>query len=179
LGKNGFHAGNDVAGFRSGDDPAPGPYKQQILNLARLTVEAVSGTESGNAYRVTQDLKHAEVRTDCTMAGSPVRTKAYLSPFRNALVLELSTNGGTDLRLQATLSVSGNEYVAMRAGTAGAVAWVTKEPNAENTGRKRVVNRWVSPEIAARMPPNYRGVEFEGSFTSHGTPLRQGRFARE
>ena len=352
LGKNGFHAGNDVAGFRSGDDPAPGPYKQHILNLAILTIEAASGAESGNAYRVTQDLKNAEVRTDCTMAGSPVRTKAYLSPSRNALVLELSTNGGTDIRLQATLSVIGNEYVAKSAGTAGAVAWVTKEPNAEgapfyvkgavaarvmgattvattdnrtysrlaftlpasgeavrlflqaehtknaasplaavqaaardmtdadvaelyaqnkawwkqfwlrsyiklgddvqrywynhlymigsaarsgsdngpgkapghwgpwnraddmkwfgnlgmnynaqnpyygtfaanhvdlvdpyvqtikyyaeNTGRKRVVNRWVSPEIAARMPANCRGVEFEGSFTSHGTPSAGG-----
>ena len=109
LGKNGFHAGNDVAGFRSGDDPAPGPYKQHILNLAILTIEAASGPESGNAYRVTQDLKNAEVRTDCSMAGSPVRTRACLSPSRNALVLELSTSGGTEVRLQATLSVIGNE----------------------------------------------------------------------
>jgi alpha-L-fucosidase 2 len=39
----------------------------------------------------------------------------------------------------------------------------------ENTGKKRVANRWVSPQIKARMPVTCRGVEFEGSFTSHGT----------
>lgn len=364
LGKNGFHAGNDVAGFRSGDDSAPGSYKQHVLNLARLTIEADSGgdpgvrpgtgshLESGEAYRVTLDLKNAEIRTDCCMAGVPVQTKAYLSPTRNAMVLELSTNGGKRLRMQVTLSVIGNEHVARSAGTAGAVAWVTKEPNgvnapffvkgavtakvidataaatsdnrtesrlvfdlpasgktvrlfvqaehtknaasplapaqaaargmtaagaaklsahnkawwkefwlrsyirlgddiqrywynhlyligsaarsgtdngpgkapghwgpwnraddmkwfgnlgmnynaqnpyygtfaanrvdlvdpyiqtvkyyAENTGRQRVIHRWVSPEIAARMPANCRGVEFEGSFTSHGTPSTAG-----
>ena len=348
LGKNGFHAGNDVAGFRAGDDAAAGQYKQHILNLAILTIESSSGTESGNAYSVTQDLKNAEVWTHCTMAGSPVQTKAYLSASSNALVLELSTNGGKDVPLQATLSVIGNAYVAKSAGHVGSVAWITKEPNvdgapfyvkgavaakvlgattvpttdnstysrltfslpasgatvklflqaehvknaasplasvqaavrditdasvarissqnkawwedfwlrsyiklgddiqkywynhlyligssarsgsdngpgqapghwgpwnraddmkwfgnlgmnynaqnpyygtfsanhvnlvdpyietvkyySENTGRKRVVNRWVSPQIAARMPVNCRGVEFEGSFTSHGTP---------
>jgi hypothetical protein len=352
LGKNGFHAGNDVAGFRAGDDAAAGQYKQHILNLAILTIESSSGTESGNAYSVTQDLKNAEVRAHCTMAGSPVQTKAYISASSNALVLELSTNGGKDVPLRATLSVLGNAYVAKSAGNVGAVAWVTKEPNAEgapfsvkgavaakvlgattvpttdnstysrltftlpasgatlrlflqaehtknaasplasvqatvrditdasaagiysqnkawwkdfwlqsyirlgddvqkywynhlymmgssarsgsdngpgkapghwgpwnraddmkwfgnlgmnynaqnpyygtfaanhvdlvdpyvqtikyyaeNTGRKRVVNRWVSPEVAARMPANCRGVEFEGSFTSHGTPCYGG-----
>lgn len=364
LGKNGFHAGNDVAGFRAGDDSAPGPYKQHILNLARLTIKADpegnSGSGSGSAppngsgeaYRVVQDLKNAEIRTDCRMAGVPVQTKAYLSPLGNTLVLELSTNGGKRLRLQVTLSVIGNAHVAKGAGRAEAVAWVTKEPNAldapfsvkgavaanvigatavattddrtqsrlafelpssgktvrlivhaehtknaasplasvqaaargmtaagvadlsarnkawwkefwlrsyirlgddiqrywynhlyligsaarsgpdngpgkapghwgpwnraedmkwfgnlgmnynaqnpyygtfasnhvdlvdpyiqtvkyyaENTGRQRVVNRWVSPEIAARMPANCRGVEFEGSFTSHGTPSTGG-----
>ena len=146
LGKNGFHAGNDVAGFRSGDDAAPGPYKQHILNLALLTIEASAGAESGTVYRVTQDLRNAEVRTDCTMAGSPVQTKAYLSPSSNALVLELSTNGGTDVRLQATLSVIGNAYVAKSAGTAGAVAWVTKEPNAEGAPF------YVKGAVAAKSP---------------------------
>ena len=364
LGKNGFHAGNDVAGFSSGDDSAPGAYKQHILNLAQLTIEANSGDDpdippgssspsgSGETYRVTQDLKNAEIRTDCFMAGVQVQTKAYLSPTRNTFVLELSTAGGKALRLQATLSVIGNEHVAKNAGTAGAIAWVTKEPNAmdapffvkgaatakiigatavattdnrtqsrlgfdlpasgktvrlvvqaehtknaasplaslqaaaqamtaagaadlsaqnkawwksfwlrsyirlgdniqrywynhlyligsaarsgtdngpgkapghwgpwnraddmkwfgnlgmnynaqnpyygtfaanhvdlvdpyvqtvkyyaETTGRQRVLNRWVSPEIAARMPANCRGVEFEGSFTSHGTPSTGG-----
>lgn len=131
LGKNGFHAGNDATGFRSGDDPAPGPYTQHILNLARLTIEAASGVESGTTYRVTQDLKNAEIQTDGTMAGVPVQTRAYLSPARNALVLELSTNGTTDLRLQATLSVIGNAQVAKSAGADGGVVWVTKEPNAK------------------------------------------------
>ncbi|MBL9170304.1 MAG: immunoglobulin domain-containing protein [Verrucomicrobiales bacterium] len=131
LGKNGFHAGNDVVGFRGGDDPAPGPYKQHILNLAIWTIEAASGMESGSAYRVTQDLRNAEIRADCTMAGAPVLTRAYLSASSNALVLELSTNGGADVRLQATLSIVGNQYVAKSAGTSGEVIWVTKEPNAE------------------------------------------------
>jgi len=348
LGKNGFHAGNDTVGLRSGDDPAPGPYKQHILNLARLTVDAVDGIESGDVYRVTQDLRHAEIRTECTMAGAPVRTRAFLAPETNAVVVELSTRGGSDLRVKATLSVIGNVSMALDSGVEGSVAWVSKEPNAdgapfrvkgavaarvvgassevfcqtptqstlvftlpadagvvrlfvqadhtknapsplprvlagvrsmtsegldrlevenrlwwrrfwlrsyvrlgdevqrywynhlymigsaarsgvdnspgkapghwgpwsraddmkwfgnlgmnynaqnpyygtfaanhvdlidpyietiryyaENTGRKRVINRWVSPEIAARMPPGCRGVEFEGSFTSHGTP---------
>jgi len=144
LGKNGFHAGNDVAGFRSGDDAAPGAYKQHILNLARLTIEADpagnaaigpgsgSRSESGEAYRVTQDLKNAENRTDCFLAGGPVQGKAYLAPANNTLVLELSTNGRRSLRLRAALSVIGNEHVAKGAGTDGRVAWVTKEPNALN-----------------------------------------------
>ncbi len=360
LGKNGFHAGNDVAGYRSGDDSAPGAYKQHILNLARLRVVAHSGrisdlgavSDSRATYRVTQDLKNAEIRTDCWMEGEPVRATAYLAPTGNVMVLELATTGGKGLRLEATLSVHGNESIAMSAGTAGEVAWVTKDPNpvdapffvrgavtakvigatalvttnhlsesrlafelpangksvvlvvhaehtknaasplasiqaaargiaaagiaevsarnkawwkafwlrsyirlgddiqrywynhlyligsaarsgvdngpgkapghwgpwnraddmkwfgnlgmnynaqnpyygtfaanhvdlvdpyietvkyyAENTGRKRVIHRWVSPEIAARMPANCRGVEFEGSFTSHGTPSTAG-----
>ncbi|KAB2662904.1 MAG: hypothetical protein DVB32_00305, partial [Verrucomicrobia bacterium] len=131
LGKNGFHAGNDVAGFRSGEENAPGPYKQHILNLARLTIEATSGDGPGTAYSVTQDLKSAEVRSDNTMAGSPVQTKAYLSASRNVLVVELSTNGGADVPLHATLSVIGNAYVNKKAGTVGLVAWVTKEPHAD------------------------------------------------
>lgn len=120
LGKNGFHAGNDVAAGR---------YNQHILNLAILTIEAASGTEEGNAFRVAQDIRNAEVRTECTMAGSAVQTRAYLSPAVNALVLELSTNGGKEVPLQATLSVIGNQFVAKGAGVAEPVAWVTKEPN--------------------------------------------------
>jgi hypothetical protein len=126
LGKNGFHAGNDVAAGR---------YNQHILNLAILTIEAVSEVESAvasdNAYSVTQDIRHAEVRTECMLAGSRVLTRAYLSPSTNALVIELSTQRGQDVRLQATLSVIGNAFVTNAAGVAGSAAWVTKEPNPE------------------------------------------------
>ena len=129
LGKNGFHAGNDTVGFRAGDDSAPGPYKQHILNLARLTIEAAVEIEQAAPvkagvpmdYSVTQDLKNAEIRTECSMAGAPVTTRAYLSPSSNVLVLELSTSGGKDLRLQAALSVIGNASVALRAGMAGPI----------------------------------------------------------
>lgn len=147
FGKNGFHAGNDTAGYRSGDDTAPGPYKQHILNLARMTIEAQFETETGrrlrakNAppetpeppvpYSVTQDLKLAEIRTESTIAGGPVRTRAFLAPDSNTMVLELSTQGRTDRPLQATLEVVGNASVAKRAGQRDRVAWVTKEPNAE------------------------------------------------
>lgn len=349
LGKNGFHAGNDVAAGR---------YNQHILNLAILTLEAASGTESGDAYRVTQDIRNSEIRTECTMAGARVTTRAFLSPDSNLLVLEMATPAGRDVPVHAVLSVIGNAYVARGAGTSGPMAWVTKEPNAEgapfyvkgavvaqvvgsravassdqsarsqlaftlpasgakvtlvvqaehsknspsplaavqdsirsldarriariesenrawwrkfwlksyvelgdpelqrywynhlhlvgscarsglgvgpgnapghwgpwnraddmmwfsnlgmnynaqnpyygtfaanhvdlvdpyietvryyteNTGRKRVLNRWVSPEIAARMPANCRGVENEGSFTSHGTSCGGGRYPEE
>lgn len=122
LGKNGFHAGNDVA---------VGRYNQHILNLAILTLEAASGAGSGQAYRVTQDIRNAEVRTDGTMAGRAVQTRAFLSPASNALVVELSTHSGKEVSLQATLSVMGNEYVAKSAGQVGSVVWVTKEPNPE------------------------------------------------
>lgn len=44
----------------------------------------------------------------------------------------------------------------------------------ENTGRRRVANRWVSPTIASKMPANCRGVAFELSFTSHGTSCGEG-----
>ena len=139
LGKNGFHAGNDTVGFRAGDDSAPGPYKQHILNLARLTIEAAVEIENAarvkinlpSDYSVTQDLKNAEIRTECFMAGASVKTRTYLSPSSNVLVLELSTSGGRDLRLQVVLSVIGNASVAQRAGTAGPMIWVTKEPTAE------------------------------------------------
>ena len=130
LGKNGFHAGNDVTGFRSGNSSAPGIWTQHILNLAILTIKTPLDAESGNAYSVTQDLKNSEIRTDCSMGGSAVQTRAYMSDASNALVLELSTNSGKAVPLQATLSVIGNAYVAKGAGNAGAVAWVTKEPNA-------------------------------------------------
>ena len=122
LGKNGFHAGNDVAA---------GQWTQHILNLAILTIEKSSGTELGSAYSITQDIKNAEIRSDCTIAGSAVQTKAYMSDSSNALVLELSTNSGNNVPLQVTLSVIGNAYVAKSAGHVGSVAWVTKEPNAK------------------------------------------------
>lgn len=121
LGKNGFRSGNDVGAGR---------WTQHILNLAILTIEKSSGADSGNAYSVTQDLRNAEIRTDCTMAGSPVHTKAYISDSSNALVIELSTNSGKGVPLQATLLVVGNKYNAKGAGVAGSVGWVTKEPNA-------------------------------------------------
>ena len=122
LGKNGFHAGNDVA---------TGQWTQHILNLAILTIEKSSGTELESNYSVTQDIKNAEIRTDCIMAGSKVQTKAYMSDSSNALVLEMSTNSGNNVPLQVTLSVIGNNYVAKSAGNVGSVAWVTKEPNAD------------------------------------------------
>jgi len=121
LGKNGFHAGNDVAA---------GTYTQHILNLALLTIEGSSGTESGTAYSVTQDIKNAEIRTLCTMAGSAIQAKAYVSNASNDLVLELAARGGVAVPLRATLSVVGNAYVAKSAGNLGPVAWVTKEPSA-------------------------------------------------
>ncbi|MFM8879417.1 MAG: hypothetical protein ACKOKG_09850, partial [Verrucomicrobiota bacterium] len=130
LGKNGFHAGNDVTGFRSGDDPAPGPYKQHILTLARLTLESAAGSQPKDdpkaPYRVEQDLKNAEIRTETLLAGEPVRTRAFLDPSGNACVLEMSAQGGKDVRLRATLSVIGNAHVALSAGAVGTAAWVTK-----------------------------------------------------
>ena len=126
LGKNGFHAGND---------PAAGRYNQHILNLAILTIEAASevepAVEAGTAYSVTQDIRNAEIRTECTLAGSAVRTRAYLSPTANAMVVELSTDSGQDVGLHATLSVIGNAHVTKTAGVAGSTVWVTKEPNPE------------------------------------------------
>lgn len=131
LGKNGFWAGNDLTGFSDGNAVAPGQWTQHILNLAILTIEKSSGTELGNVYRVTQDIKDSEIRTYCTMAGSAVQTKAYMSDSINALVIALSTNSGSNVPLQATLSVIGNDCVAKSAGKAGSVVWVTKEPNAD------------------------------------------------
>ncbi len=49
----------------------------------------------------------------------------------------------------------------------------------ENTGRKRVANRTVSPTIASRMPANCRGTAFELSFTSHGTSCGEGAWVDE
>lgn len=46
---------------------------------------------------------------------------------------------------------------------------------AESIGKARVINRWVSPTIDKHMPKNCRGVEFELSFTSHGTSCGNGR----
>lgn len=122
LGKNGFHAGNDKTKER---------WTQHILNLAILTIEKSSGIDSGNIYSVTQDIKNAEIRTHCTMGGSAVQTKAYISDSGNDLILELSANSGKDVPIQATLSVIGNAYVAKKAGTLGDIGWVTKEPHAE------------------------------------------------
>jgi len=122
LGKNGFHAGNDVAAGR---------YNQHILNLATVGIEAASGAESGTHYRVTQDIRNAEIRTECLMTGAMVRTQSYLSPTSNLWVLELSTDSGQEVPLRMTLSVIGNRYVAKSAGTSGPVVWVTKEPNAD------------------------------------------------
>ena len=107
LGKNGFHAGNDVAAGR---------YNQHILNLAILSIEAAAGVESAvesaPAYRVSQDIRNAEIRTECILAGAAVRTRAYLSPTASALVVELFTDSGQDVQLQATLSVIGNSFMS-------------------------------------------------------------------
>lgn len=164
LGKNGFHAGNDTVGLRSGDDPAPGPYKQHILNLARVTLEAVGGTESGEHYRVTQDLRHAEIRTESTMAGSPVRARAFLAPETNGFVVELSTDGRVDLRVKATLSVIGNASMALNTGVDGSLAWVTKEPNADGAPFyvKGAVAAAVigAPSVATTNHKDYAALDF-------------------
>jgi len=172
LGKNGFHAGNDVAGFRSGDDSAPGPYKQHILNLARLTIEAdregkaLDGADAAvlvgaaESYRVRQDLKNAEIRVACHMGGVPVRSHAYLAPTRNVLVLELSTTGGRALRVRAELSVIGNAHVSLGAGADGGVIWVTKEPNAVGAPfwvKGAVAARVVDVAAVATVDPMHRG----------------------
>ena len=126
LGKNGFHAGNDAAAER---------WTQHILNLARLTIEpgpaASPGDPSRRSFKVTQDLKNSEIRSLCIMGGCGVRARGFMAPDINAFVLELSTDSFRDVPLQATLAVNGNYYVALAAGAAGSVAWVTKEPNAE------------------------------------------------
>ncbi|MGI9456212.1 MAG: glycosyl hydrolase family 95 catalytic domain-containing protein, partial [Aeoliella sp.] len=126
LGKNGFHAGNNISGARG-----KGKWTQHILNLALLTIEKSAGADSGDTYRVTQDLKHSEILAECSMAGASVQTRGYLSPSRNWFVLELSTDSGRDIPLQARLAVIGNNYVAKNAGVESQVAWVTKDPNAE------------------------------------------------
>lgn len=126
LGKNGFHAGNNVAGARG-----HGEWTQHILNLAILTIEKSAGTDLGNTYSVTQDIRNSEIRTRCTMGGSDVQTKAYMSPDSNDMVLELFTTSGKNVPLQATLSIIGNEYVEKNAGNMDEVIWVTKEPNSE------------------------------------------------
>ena len=60
LGKNGFHAGNDVAAGR---------YNQHILNLAVLVIEGDTGASNGTAFAVTHDIRNAEIRAECTMSG--------------------------------------------------------------------------------------------------------------
>ncbi|MFM8359420.1 MAG: hypothetical protein ACKOET_12800, partial [Verrucomicrobiota bacterium] len=84
-----------------------------------------------SGYEVTQDLRHAEIRTRHLLGGAPVRTRSYLAPMDNLWVLELAAAGGRGVPVRATLSVVGNAYVARGAGTTGPVAWVTKEPHAE------------------------------------------------
>ena len=155
LGKNGFHAGNNLAGAE-GD----GKWTQHILNLAILTVEKSGGTDAGDDYHVTQDLKNSEIRTSCSMAGAAVQTRACLSPSSNAMVLELSTNSGRAVALQVTLAVIGNEYVAKRASATESVAWVTKEPNAEGAPF------YVKGAVAARVLGAEAVLTTDGSTSS-------------
>ena len=148
-------------------DPA---HSESVL----VTIEKSEGVDAGNAYRVTQDLKHSEIKTGCTMAGAAVQSRAYLSPTSNALVVELSTSGGQGVPLQVTLSVMGNEYVTKQAGVLHDVAWVTKEPNAEGApfyvkgavaakvlGAKTVLttNRSTSSRLVFSLPANGAAVK--------------------
>jgi alpha-L-fucosidase 2 len=118
LGKNGFHAGNDVAA---------GQWTQHILNLAMLTIEKSTGTDTEGPFKVTQDIKNAEIRAQCTMAGMDVQTKCFISDRINAFVLELSTTSGKNVPVRAKLSVIGNEYVTKKAGYENKIAWVSKD----------------------------------------------------
>jgi hypothetical protein len=127
LGKNGFHAGNNVPGWNN-----DGTWTQHILNLAVLTIEKSEGKDAEGIYQVTQDIKNAEIRTNCTMGGLDVKSRAYMAPLQNALVVELSTGSGKQVPLQATLSVVGNQYVAKNAGYSNKLAWVTKDPNPDD-----------------------------------------------
>lgn len=156
LGKNAFHAGNDLGAGR---------WTHHILNLAILTIEKSSGADSGDNFSVTQDIKNAEIRTDCTMGGAAVQTKTYTSDSSNALIVELSTNSGKDVPLQATLSVIGNNFVAKSAGNAGSVAWVTKEPSAK--GAPFYVKGAVAAKVlgATALPTTDNGTYSKLAFT--------------
>ena len=75
--------------------------RKSFMKLAIFTIEKSAGAESRNAYSVIQDIKNSEIRANCTMAGSAVRTKAYLSASSNALVLELSSEKGNPCTVQS------------------------------------------------------------------------------
>ncbi len=92
-GKNGFHAGNNLAGAE-GD----GKWTQHILNLAILTVEKSGGTDAGDDYHVTQDLKNSETRTCCSMAGAGLWRGRMGQPLRTRSVRSGARRFGTPQR---------------------------------------------------------------------------------
>lgn len=161
LGKNGFHAGNNLAGAE-GD----GKWTQHILNLAVLTIVKSNGVDAGDSYKVTQDLKNSQIQTACSRSGAPVASRAYLSPTSN---ISMNYNGQNPY-----YGVFAANHVDLVDPYIESVKFYS-----ENTGRKRVVNRWVSPTIAKHMPAMCRGVAFELSFTSHGTSCGQGAWIDE
>src|SRR5205823_1039923 len=84
-----------------------------ILSLGNLTVSAAQTSPNpGPAYKMTQDLALAEVRSTVQLGGATVSMRSYTADSDNTFVTELSSPAGSPT-VTGTFTLSGGKTVEL------------------------------------------------------------------
>lgn len=118
---------------------SPGASGAHPITLGGLTLRRASGTDNGTAYRMTQDILNAEVRTDLTVNGAPIRARSYVADSADIVVTEISTSGSTPVRLALDAwTKSDNSQYPASSGTNGSTLWAARSTQSSAS------SQWVS-----------------------------------
>jgi len=104
-----------------------------ILSLGHLTLSSTAKSEdASSAYRVDQDILHAQVETTLKLGASIVKLRSWTADSENIFVTEITADKGTELPVQLTLAMPASDaephtnYPAA-AGNSGGELWVSRE----------------------------------------------------
>jgi hypothetical protein len=133
-----------------------------ILSLGNLTISSsASSSNPAAAYRMTQDLLNAEVRSTVKLGGATVTMRSYTADSDNTFVTELSSpSGSPSVPITVDLALPGPDshttYPTTVGGSGGTI-WVTRRNN---------LTRASDLQSAAAIAVRPVGVGFSSTSTS-------------
>ena len=105
-----------------------------ILSLGNLTISSPQPSPNpGPAYRMTQDLLNAEVRSTVQLGGATVAMRSYTADSDNTFITELASPAGSPtVTVDIDLALPGKDShttYPTTVGAAGGTIWVTRHNN--------------------------------------------------
>jgi hypothetical protein len=114
-------------------------WGNSIIPIGTLTVSFPgAGDAAAGAYRMEQDILHAEVRTTLAPGGNLVTLQSWISATENAFVTTVSNAAAGPMAVSLCLVENANPEYPSAGGSANGVLWVTRENDNRSDIKARV-----------------------------------------
>jgi hypothetical protein len=150
--------------------------RASILSLGTMTISSpTAGDNSGQVYRVDQDILHAQVETTLKFGDATVHLRSWTADGENTFVTEVTSEGGSgaELPIQVSLAMPPRNPASpaifpSATGVRAGVLWASRENSAtgaeEYKAREAIAIRVLGTEFSGTASNGSRAM---GQFTLH------------